>query len=361
MDFKENLADGHPYGDLTDWIDAVSRETGLGGLSDAYTSMLRGINSRGLGNPINKNLDNSGIVFFVRPDLNLSYDNIAMSRTLVALGAEDNPKPTLQRAIRAMLDPRGSLERGVTSPLFDHRQPFIPLLTNNLLSLNGWPDRAPGVYTSAEGVAKEQMAKIDGHWGIVGQFDLSASFRSTAGNPIMAMISAWLETAVLCHNNTMTPYQDNIVNRRLDYTTRIYHFTLDPGRQYIQQWAATGGSFPSTDPIGQMFNFSGGETMIQSADQVPINFTCIGADYNDTITLYEFNKVVGMFNEDLRVRSYRTDGTIEFVNPGRYIKIPKDLAVRTNYYGIPLIHPLTNELMWFISVDDLHKVGLDTA
>lgn len=359
MDLLNNTGDGNPYGDLTDWIDAISRETGLGSLSDAYKNALGGINHRGLGNPINKNLDNSGIVFIVRPDLNLSYDNIANSRTLMSLGAEDSPLPTMQRAIRLMLDPRSGLERGLTSQLFEnHNQPFIPLLTNNLLSLSGWPDQAPGTHVTNEGIRKEQVGMIDGVFKVTHQFDLSLNFRNTAGSPILALMSAWLETAVNCHDRTMVPYMDNIVNRRLDYTTRVYHFTLDPSRRFVQQWAATGGSFPSTIPIGAMFTFQGTESLMQSSDQLSINFTSFGADYNDPITFYEFNRLVGMFNDALVVTAYNADGTLKIQGGDSYVRIPAEHIKKANYHGTPLIHPLTNELIWYMPVADLYKIGL---
>lgn len=356
MDFSYNPGDKNPYGDFSGWVDQVSRITGLGSLSDAYGNMLRGINHRGLGNPINKNLDNSGIAFVVRPDLNLSYDNIAQSRTLIGLGVEDGKSPTLQRALRSMLDPRASLDRDITSPLFNHLQPFLPVLSNNMLSLNGWPDRAPEVGNSEAGYMKEQMIWLDGTYKIRGQFDLTATFRNTAGSPIMALISAWIETAIHGHDGIMTPYMDNVVNRRIDYSTRIYHFTLDPGRRYIQQWAACGGGFPSSDPIGQMFNFQGGETMIQSSDQFSINFSCVGADYNDPITFWEFNQLVSMFNPAMKVVRYNQDGTVVLAGP--YYKIDTGLLRQANYYGTPLIHPLTNELMWFMNEAEMKELGL---
>lgn len=354
---KFGLAPGsrNPYGNFDDLLDQITRQTGIGGLSDAYVSMIRGINHRGLGNPINKNLDNSGIAFFVRPDLNLSYDNIAQSRTLMHLGSDDNPKPTLQRAIRVMLDPEG-VKRNITSPLFNHLQPFIPLLTNSLISLSGWPDRVPEVYASNPGIRKEQMIAIDGTFRITNQFELSANFQNSAGSPILALISAWLETAINCHDGLMTPYMHNVINNRLDYSTRIYHFTLDPGRRFIQQWVACGGGFPSTDPIGQMFNFQGTETMMQSSNQIPIQFSVVGADYNDPITFDEFNYLVGMFNPALKITSVNDDGTLTLA--GAYYQIDTSLLKQANYWGTPLIHPYTNELMWFMNADEIQQAGL---
>ena len=75
-------------GTSTEVIDSLARKLGCGALSDAYRLMLSGINHRGLGNPVRTNRDNSGIIFFTRPDLNLTYDNIAYNRLMSTLGTK---------------------------------------------------------------------------------------------------------------------------------------------------------------------------------------------------------------------------------------------------------------------------------
>lgn len=345
--------------DIQRAIDDVSRTTGLGSMSDAYTNMLRGINHRGLGNPINANHDNSGIVFFTRPDLNLSYDNLATHRTLTPLATSNAPL-SIQRYIRAVLDPKGARNRGVTTPLFDHRNPFIPLLTNNILSLSGWPDIAPETYTSKEGIRKETWSKIDGVYYIYNQFDLTANFRNIAGDPITTMFNVWLQYAVSVTLGEMVPYPENIVESRLDYNTRIYSFVLDPGRRFIQKAAITGASFPTTSPMGAAFNFVGDKTFVQSTEQINVQFNCTGAQYNDPIIFEEFNRLVANFNPQLTIEEY-DDTRVRIRGQGKYFQLTRnsqgiDILKKGNYRGTPLIHPLTHELLWFVDTEEFNAL-----
>lgn len=345
-------------------IDILGRQSGLGSLSDAYGKALRGINHRGLGNPIRTNRDNSGIVFFTRPDLNLTYDNIALNRMLTPLLTEQ--QYTLQRYIRAMLDFEGSRGGGLPTPLVNEKNPFIPLLTNNLMSLSGWPDVQVETYSSKEGVIKESWGMIDGHYRVTGQFDLTANFRNIEGDPISAMLSAWLIYATGVRRGDLNPYPRNLIENRLDYTTRVYHLVMDPGRRYVTKIAAIGYGFPTTVPHGAAHNYVGDQTYVQSTEQISVNFTCYGADYNDPISIDEFNALVAMVCPDLSIEEFGNDGSIrvkgEFqISDGGdiqqgYIRLrPSELKVGV-YYGIPLIHPISQELLWYVTAEEYNEL-----
>lgn len=332
---------------------------GLGSLDDAYSNMLRGINHRGLGNVVNSNRDNTGIVFFTRPCLNLTYDNLAANRLLMPLGT-DTGELTLQRYIRTALDPRNAFAGVNTPKLFDHRQPFIPLLTNNLLSCNGWPDINVDIYTSKEGVRKESWSKIDGVYRITNTFSLTANFRNIAGDPITTMINTWINYAVSVTLGDMYPYTDFITENEYDYNTRIIHLVLDPSRRFVQKIAAVGAAFPNTSSIGAAFNFNAEDRFVSSTEMVSVNFTCIGADYNDPITIDEFNELVAIFNPDFTITGFSDDGNLfikgnggdnSLIGSQQYIKIEGEDYTASSYYGTPLIHPLTFELMWWVPVD----------
>jgi hypothetical protein len=339
-------------------IDRTSIDSGFGSLSDAYTNMLRGINHRGLGNAINSNRDNTGIVFFTRPNLNLTYDNLAGNRLLMPLGTQ-NAKLTLQRYIRTALDPKNAIINGVNTPdLFDHRQPFIPLLTNNLLSVAGWPDIAVDTYQSKEGIRKESWAKIDGVFRKTEIFELTMNFRNIAGDPITTMLNAWINYAVSVTLGDMVPYPECIVENEYDYNTRIYHLVLDPSRRYVQKIAATGASFPTSNSIGASFNFNAEERFVSNTEMISANFTCMGADYNDPITVEEFNELVAIFNEDMTITSYSDDGNLtlkgnsganSLIGSQRYLRLTGEDLLKGSYWGTPLIHPLTFELFWYVT------------
>jgi hypothetical protein len=348
---------------FTEAIDVISRISGLGSLSDAYQQMLKGINHRGLGNPIRTNRDNSGIVLFTRPDFNLTYDNIALCRLMTPL-LTDN-EYTLQRYIRAMLDVKGSRNGGLPTPLVNPYNPFIPLLTNNLLTVSGWPDIQPGTYNTTEGLLKESQASIDGLYRTAGVFDLSMSFRNVEGDPITAMMATWVLYATLIQYGELNPYPENIIENRYDYNTRITHLVMDPSRRFVTKIAVGHGSFPNNVPMGANFNFSGEQTYVQSTEQININFTVNGAEYNDPILIDEFNRIVAAFNPSLKITGFTAGGDIDIangftiMNPEGYIRLRGDELKAGNYSGIPLIHPTTQELFWYVTQEEYDKIILE--
>lgn len=330
-------------------VDLVARQSGLGDLTTAAANALYGINHRGVGNPVQYNTDNHGLTFFTRPRLNLSYDNIAMDRVLTPLLT--NAEYTYQRAIRTLLDPVGANAHNnpVRTPLVDHKSAFIPMLTNNLLSLSGWPDPVVGYYNSKEGPAKESWSMIDDVARNFGTFDLQASFRNIAGDPITLLFNTWIRYAARVYDGTLMPYPDSILENEIDYMTRIYRLVLDPTRQYVQKIAACGAAFPTSSALGAAFNFSTDTPFSQdNAQQISIPFHCIGVDYQDPILIEEFNFMVKMFNPDMA--DDKRDTMMQKLTPAELNYF--------NYHGYPYIRhrpsttrnrtSLSNELEWWV-------------
>jgi hypothetical protein len=333
-------------------IDKISRSTGLGSLSDAYGQMLAGINHRGLGNPINSNQDNSGIILFTRPDLNLSYDNLSARRTLMNY-ASNNIEHTLQRYCRVALDPRGSRMYNIETPLFRSNNWFIPLLTNNLLSMSGWPDRVIETFTSTPGVRKEVVSMVNGMFNHYGEISLTANFRNIVGNPVPSLLSLWLEYCEAVFLGEMLPYPHSMIDQRMDYTTRIYVLILDPSRRFVQSFATTLG-FPTVDPTGARFNHTGDEVMMQSSSQISINFLCNGLIVNDPLEIHNFNRRAQKFDPGMEIVGVGNTGTIKL--KGQKYQLRGDEIKRGNYQGIPIIHPYTQELMWFVSKEEYDEL-----
>ncbi len=321
-----------------DEIDIVSRLNGLGSLTSAQSNNFYGINHRGSGNPVPINTDNYGLTFFTRPRLNLSYDNIANSRLLTPLLTDDTT--SVQRAIRALLDPDAALDRRdpITSALVDPQQAFMPLLTNNLLSISGWPDIAVDAYTSKEGMYREAYSMIDSVANFWGTYDITASFRTIAGDPITLLFLVWLHYASKVYTGELVPYPDMIIENEIDYNTRIYRLVLDPSRQFVQKIAACGAAFPMNSPLGNAFSFASDGVYNKENDQLQIQFRCMGVDYLDPITIEEFNEVVCQFNTGMRDQARSLT----------YRKLTKDETYAFNYQGYPRINPLTNELEWWV-------------
>jgi len=330
------------YDKLMEQIDYVSRESGLGSLSESMVNTLVGINHRGVGNPVPYNQDNQGLTFFTRPRLNLSYNNLSADRRLSILGAGQGvSRGHFPGAIRQWLDPeiaKALYEGGSRSPLIDPNFAFIPLLSNNLISLSGWPDPVTEYYNSDEGLARETWAMADGVDTIYSAFDLNATFRNIAGDPISLLFYVWQIYMSLVYQGKMLPYPDSEMLREIDYQTRIYRLILDPTRTYVQKVAACGAAFPTSSALGQAFDFSADSPFEQSrASQISIPFRCVGAMYQDPILLREFNDVVQIFNPAMHPL-YRD----------KYmVKVPREQLHAYNYAGYPYIDMNTNELQWW--------------
>ena len=348
-------------------VDIVSRHSGLGALSQSTANAFYGINHRGLGNPLPVNTDNHGLTFFTRPRMNLSYDNIAMDRKLTPLLTDDDK--SLQRAIRVLLDPVGVSDvtairtrdglrsmshafRSVTSQLVDARSPFIAMLSNHLISLSGWPDPVVAYFDSTPGPHREVWSMIDDAVNHFGAYDLTATFRNTAGDPITLLFNTWIRYASLVYQGVLMPYPDSVIENEIDYNTRIYRLILDPTRQYVQKIAACGAAFPVSSAMGSAFDFSSDTPFVSDrATQITIPFHCNGAEYQDPILIREFNDIVFLFNPDMATNT-------------RKAKM-RQLAYKElklfNYYGYPYIHPRSLELQWWVYKTDYDAIMAQMA
>jgi hypothetical protein len=346
VDRKEGLYVSTPSNsnNTVDIRDVISQMSGYGTLSASFAELLSGFNHRGVGMPVPIHAEGSGITFFTRPNLNLSYDNLSVVRALTPL-LTDNPL-TLQRVIRSMLDPVGSglslihsQGRNINTPLFDTKQAFMPLLTNNLLSLTGWPDIALDTYTSHEGILRENWSMVDGNSNTYTATDLNATFRNVGGDPITLLLFVWATYMDHIHRGTMTPYLQSILTNRIDYQTRIFRFTLDPQRKYIMKWCSATGCFPVNVPTGAAMNFSSDNTYVQdNAEQIGITFRAQIIEYFDPIHFHEFNETVEMFNPQMG----------DDLRPSYYTKVPFQYLRAFNLKGYPRVNVLTNELEWWV-------------
>lgn len=342
--------------DVQQEIDKISRESGYGRRQQAHTNALYGLNLAGMrGNNIPHNTDNQGVVFFTRPRLNLTYYNLAADRVMTTLMANNGKQETIQKAIRAVLDPltAGKVETSgnylapnvgldsITSNLIDNRLPFIALLSNHLTSLSGWPDPSVDTFTSHEGINKEAWSMVDGQQRIFSTFDLTATFRNVAGDPISFLFNIWTRYASNVYTGKMMPYPDAILLNEIDYQTRIFRFTLDPSRQYITKVAST-IAFPYSVSLGGSLNFSTDLPFVSdNAQEITVPFRCVGADYMDPIIMHEFNQTMQDFNPDMNDPS----------NSGLVKLAPVEWKYY-NYYGYPFIDESTFELQWWVYQED---------
>lgn len=337
-----------------DQADLMARLSGYGDLTSALKNSLMGFNHRAFGAPVPFNAENHGMVFFSRPRLNLSYDNVAMDRILTPLLTDD--AATYQRAIRVMLDPESGVGRNLASgnnrwhavntDLFDRRQAFIPLLSNNLLSMNGWPDPTMDMYVSNPGVTREVYHMADGPIDIRYNWSMTANFRNIIGDPITLLFHAWLRYMGNVRSGRMVPWPEEIIENRIDYQTGIWRILLDPARKYVQKISRTIAS-PTAVPFGASMDFATDTPFnMSNANQISIPFDCIGAEYNDPILFTEFNLLVCAHNVDMIGDNRRRV----------MLKISSDELAYFNFYGFPRIDPRTAELEWYIYRSDYQEL-----
>lgn len=364
----------------------------------ALGNNLYGINHRGIKGILPENRDDYGLVFFTRPLLNLSAGNLRNGprkmRDLLTTQSD-----SMQRYVRCMLDPRTNLTKAlgddelkallpdatktttdgdtngeysefsddakintdmikaaldtvkdstwtVSSPFVDEKLGFIPLLTNNLQSMSGWPDIVMPTFTSKEGLKREQWSIADGYIDINETYDLDCTFKNVKDEPIILLFDTWLNYMANVYEGMFSPYIDFLVENEIDYNTRIYRIILDESKRFVKKIAATGASYPVNVPTGKMFDFSDSAKYNSDNNTVNIRFKCMGANYNDPILVHEFNTVTAIFNPEIRklIHGQQVDTIRE---------IPYNLLEVFNYRGYPLIDKNTLELRWFISTDSV--------
>jgi hypothetical protein len=328
-------------------LEELLRNTPIGLPSTAIGTVFRGINHRQTPAPIPINKDQYGLIFFTRPQLNLSRENITTERFLGPLLTTQ--EASIQRIVRMYLDPRlGIVNPPLTSPFVDNKNAFMPLLTNHCISCTGWPDVLLDTYTSQPGTYREVYSQVDGIFKNYTAYDITATFRNMSGDPVTLLMLIWTFYAAAVFEGTLVPYPDFLVKNEVDYNTRIYRLVLDQNKRFVQKIACTGASYPINVPVGPAYNFEIENPINEANKEITIQFKSIGARYMDDLIVHDFNKVVGIFNPDMRLE----DMTKSTVMKG----IPHTDLQYFNNKGYPYIHPDTKELQWYIHKDEYEAV-----
>jgi len=334
-------------------LDDYFQSMPIGSIEKAIGNNLYGINHTQVPSAVPSNKETYGLTFFTRPQLNMQKDNLRNARIFYPL-LTDHPL-TIQMFVKCMLDPRlmngykfynnksfgavGNSIPAIQTPLVDNQMAFIPILTNNLNSISGWPDVLAPTFTSKSGLFNESYSLVDGVVRNYESFDLDATFRNVKGDPIIYMFYIWLHYMSYVFEGRLIPYIDFITENELDYNTRIYRLVLDKNKETVTKIAATGASFPYTVPMGSFFDFTTDKPYNDQNKDITIRFKCNGVDYQDDILIKEFNKTVTIFNPSMRDE-----------NRDRYmIKIDKQISGMFNHRGYPRINTDNYKLEWWIS------------
>jgi hypothetical protein len=336
-----------------DSLDRLLQKTPTGQVSSAIGDTFYGINHRQQPGALQINKDYFGYTFFTRPRLNLTSENLRAVRQMTPLLSTD--KSSIQRIIRCLLDPE-LLATGIEANFVDNQQAFIPVLSNNLLSMSGWPDVVAPFSSSQEGMYKESFSLVDGLTQNYGTYDITANFRNIPGDPITLLFLTWIHYMSSVMQGLLMPYSDMVVNNEVDYNTRIYRLVMDQSKTRVQKIAACGAAFPTSAPIGAAFNFEADRPINAANDQISIHFQCMGAMYQDDILIYEFNKTVALHNDSMRAELFSdfAPNASSKVEPTHrtYQKIPMEALGIFNNRGYPRINPLSYNLEWWVSKED---------
>lgn len=352
-------------------IDQMLENMPIGSVNKAIGNNMYGINFRQTGNPVPRAKDMYGFTFFTRPQLNLTRMNVTNYRGFYNLLTDNNL--SYQAFTRLMLDPRLQHNGKLICPFVDMNNPFIPILTNNVQSLSGWPDLTVPTYTSEAGQFGEEHSIVDGVTNHYESFDLDVTFKNTKGNPLIYFFYIWIKYQSLVFEGILNPYIDMITENEIDYNTRIYRLVLDQQKRYVTYIGATGASFPINVPTGSLFDFNVDTPFNTRNTEINIRFRSMGFIAFEDILKLEFNKTTAIFNAGMRKVlesdlgsgsdefKARDDGTVVYKIPGStYVKIPHFLAMsmdasvfsnsffNVNHRAYPYINLITNELEWWI-------------
>lgn len=272
--------------------------------STSISDTLVGMNHRMLPPSLPKHQDRMGLVYFTRPMLRLDPQNLVRDRRLAEFMAK--VPESIQRWARCTLDPRQMTEyiygnadgaskitkKAISCPLVNNELPFIPILSNQLLKLNGWPDPVIDTYKSPEGIYKEVFIGVDGLYDIYRNFTLNATFKNSKLNPIYKLMNLWTLYMSKVKTGELLPYEDFALFNMLDYTTRVYVLVLDETGDIVVGSAMTGYSMPITSAIGSRYDVDTTQVFNNNTDEINIAFECSGAYYDDPYTLKCFNDLV---------------------------------------------------------------------
>ncbi len=329
-------------GKIESYADVLER-TAMGDPSRAISKSFYGINHRNNAASIPINKDYYGLTLFTKPDMRMTADNISRNRLFTPmLTAREN---TIPRAIRASLDWR-YMDHGENSypcSLIDPKQIFIPLLTNLCLSNSGWQDTELPTHTTEPGLYGEAFSYADGIAAIYRTYDITVNFRNIPGDPITAMFYWWVHYASNVFEGIISPYNNNLTENVVDYQTCIWRLILDPTKRWVTKIGRSGPAFPIGVPMGAHFNHEI-DTPINRNDQIPIQFRCIGAEYQDPILVLDFNNTVVLGNADMDDSRRASSGLV---------KVNYNMINGFNYMGYPRIDPTTYELEWWVYNQDL--------
>ena len=363
---------------VDDFDHFLDRMVSVGSKDRVIGSNLYGFNHRSAPAIMSSDSTYQGLTFFTRPQLNLRCSNLRNNRRFIQLMLKTKYEgSSISSFVRNTLDPRLAMfgdttcrdnvtknsnvggaglkelteeladtGKTIASKLVNPQNAFIPALSNTVTSISGWPDITLSTFDGKPGIRKEVYTMADSIAEVNEAYDLDVTFSTIKGNPIAALFQYWIEYISLAFAGDFMPYMDMLLNNVRDSDTRIYRLVLTENKKFVRQWANTGASFPLNVPTGKVFDFNNETPYSDQTKDITTRFKSMGADYNDDISLVEFNKVVGIFKPEMRdVNNALYYGK---ATNGSMVKVPPKLLDNFNYHGYPRVDLFTKELEWWV-------------
>ncbi len=322
-------------------IGTITDGSVYGNLDKAYSNALYAINRHENNDKRQSPNDHVGYTFFTRPMMNFSRSNLRNDRLLYQyLNADAN---SVEAWTRIMFDRLLQSKEGLSCPMADNLQFYIPILSNNLLSLTGCPDVAVDSYVSPSGSRKQQYNLLDGTDEINESLDINVVFRNTYEDSVVKLISPWIRYIVKVKEGVLNPYAGFIGRRLVDYQSRIFRLIMTEDKRYVKRIAATGPMYPDVNEVGKYFNVSESRIYNDEIKTHNIRFKCMGIEYDDPILLKEFNMTAGAFNP--MIRKINNGATPESVG---LVKLSAQAEIGVKNRGYCRINLATKELEWYM-------------
>ena len=283
-------------------IDDLFRSNSIGSINKALGYALYGINLHWSSSHIPANQYRAGYTLFTRPQLNMTTDNLLADRSMLNLLNKD--PASIGRFVRCTLDPRLMNKSKYnptpySCPLVNNKQAFIPILSNTITSVSGWPSWTVPLFNEKEGLYGQSYSQVDGRVDIRSPVELTVSTNvNAAGEPLLNIIKTWaLYMAHVSEGTVLSPYNDMLIENEIDYQTRCWRLGMDKSGRRVVKMAATGPGIPINVPIGEGFDFN--DETIYNQEKLSYRFTFMGVEYDDPILVYDFNKTVVAFNNEM--------------------------------------------------------------
>jgi hypothetical protein len=287
------------------------------------------------------NMIHKGFVFVGRPNLNLTSSNLKEDRILSMINTT-SPN-TLAFAIRCYLDKEFAgrsdiIKNASVSTLVNNNLPYIPILSNMITSLSGWPDPTMETETTQGGFFSENITFAKGYDENRKTISLTLNFKDIQGGPIISLFTTWFRFIHLVLTGIINPYNKYINENKICYSAPIYRLVTDISGRYILYWSKATGTFPTSYPIGNYLNYNKTELTKDIGTELSIPFTCNFPEIQDPIILVDFNKWIK-----------RTCPGITNMR-----KLQRSELLQNNCKAIPYIDLTSgkNELEWYVDEQD---------